>query len=170
MNINWAGTAITLLTFFGIYAIIALSLNLEYGLTGIPNFGKALFVSLGAYTTGFTYTRLLPLLAGQAALDPCGDETLGQALQIRMNIVSGQPGITLLNFGLTLLIAVALGGIVGFLVSYTALRVKEEWYLGLVLLVGSEATRIIVGGYDPLMCGKNGINITQPFSAIQTAT
>ena len=62
MNIDVPATIIALLTFFGISAIIALSLNLEYGLTGIPNFGKAMFVSIGAYTAGITYTRLLPLL------------------------------------------------------------------------------------------------------------
>ena len=37
-----------LLTTFGIAAMIALSLNLEYGLGGVPNFGQALFVSVGA--------------------------------------------------------------------------------------------------------------------------
>lgn len=29
---------------FGIYAIVSISLNIEYGLAGIPNFGKALAV------------------------------------------------------------------------------------------------------------------------------
>ena len=37
------------------------------GLAGIPKYGLALFVSLGAYTAGMTYTRLLPRLAGQHA-------------------------------------------------------------------------------------------------------
>lgn len=167
MNIDWLATAIALLTFFGIYAVIALSLNLEYGLTGIPNFGKALFVSIGAYTAGITYTRLLPLLAGQAALDPCGDD-LAQALQIRIGIANTQPGITIVNLLATIVIAILIGGLVGFLVSYTALRVKEEWYLGLVLLVGSEVIRIVVRGYNPLICGINGLSgVSQPFNAIQ---
>ena len=46
MNIDLVATIIALLTFFGISAIMALSLNIEYGLAGIPNFGKALFVSI----------------------------------------------------------------------------------------------------------------------------
>ena len=170
MNIDWLATAIALLTFFGIYAIIALSLNLEYGLTGIPNFGKALFVSIGAYTAGITYTRLLPLLAGLTYIEPCG-ELLPQALQLRVDIANTQAGITFVNLGLTILIAVLIGGLVGFLASYTALRVKEEWYLGLVLLVGSEVIRIVVRGYSPLICGINGLSgISQPFSAIQNPT
>src|SRR5262249_26521324 len=80
MNLDLAATLIALLTFFGISALMALSLNLEYGVAGVPNFGQVLFVSIGAYTTGVAYTRLLPLLAGQAWIDPCGD-TLAAAVQ-----------------------------------------------------------------------------------------
>src|SRR6266852_1449109 len=170
MNIDLLATGLALLTFFSISAIMALSLNLEYGLAGIPNFGKALFVSVGAYTAGVTYTHLLPLLVGQQVLDPCG-ENLTQALQLRIDVAHNAPGIAFLNLGLTLLIAAIIGGIVGYLVSYTALRVKEEWYLGLVLLVGSEVIRIVVRGYDPVICGINGLSgISQPFSFIDNAT
>jgi len=171
MNIDLPATIIALLTFFGIAAIIALSLNLEYGLTGIPNFGKAMFVSIGAYTAGMTYTRLLPLLAGKGYLDPCDGSTLSQALQMRIAIVNTQPGASFLNLALTLGIAAVIGGLSGYLVSYTALRVKEEWYLGLVLLVGSEVVRIIAQGYAPVVCGVNGISgVTQPFNALGNAT
>ena len=36
----------------GIYAVIAISLNLQVGVTGLLNFGQAAFVGLGAYATG----------------------------------------------------------------------------------------------------------------------
>ena len=64
MNIDLLATTIALLTFFGISSLMALSLNLEYGVAGIPNSGQVLFVSVGAYIAGMSYTRLLPLLAG----------------------------------------------------------------------------------------------------------
>lgn len=170
MNIDFTATAIALATFFGISALMALSLNLEYGVAGIPNFGQALFVSIGAYTAGWTYTRLLPLLAGQTVLDPCGD-TLMQALQLRTAIMGQVPAVALLNFGITLLVAALLGGIVGYLASYPALRVKREWYLALVLLVGSEIVRIIVRGYEPIICAHNGLSgIAQPFAWVQNST
>jgi branched-chain amino acid transport system permease protein len=163
MNIDLMATAIALITFFGISALMALSLNLEYGLAGIPNFGKALFISLGAYTAGWTYTRLLPRLAGQEALDPCG-ATLGQALQMRSEIMRQLPAIGLANFAITLLVAALVGGLIGYLASYPALRLKEEWYLALVLLVGSEIVRIVVRGYEPLICAHNGVaGLSQPF-------
>ena len=164
MYIDLPATLIALLTFFGISAIMVLSLNLEYGLAGIPNFGQALFVSVGAYTAAWTYTNLLPLLAGQEALSPCG-ATLGNALQIRSTIMKTLPALALSNFLLTLILAAVVGGIVGWLASYPALRLQEEWYLGLVLLVGSEVVRILVRNYDPLICGDNGISgLAQPFT------
>jgi branched-chain amino acid transport system permease protein len=164
MQIDLLATAITLITLFGIYALIALSLNLEYGVAGVPNFGQALFVSLGAYTAGLTYTRVLPLLAGEAVIDPCRGSTLGQALALRSQIMKTLPMVGLGNFALTLLIALLVGGIVGWLASYPALRLKEEWFLGLVLLVASEIVRIIVRGAPGLICGTNGLaGIAQPF-------
>ena len=170
MNIDYLATAISLATFFGISAIMALSLNLEYGVAGVPNFGQAMFVSIGAYTAGFTYTRLLPWLGGRAGLDPCGD-TLAKALALRTELTTLFPTVGFLNFGLTVLIAVIVGGAAGYLVSYAALRVREEWYLGLVLLVGGEVVRILVQGYDPLICGSNGLaSIAQPFVWVRNAT
>ncbi len=47
--------------FVGIFSILALSLNLEYGFTGLANFGKVAFFMVGAYTSsilaniGFSY-------------------------------------------------------------------------------------------------------------------
>ena len=170
MQIDLLATTIALLTFFGISALIALSLNLEYGIAGIPNFGQALFVSIGAYTAGWTYTRLLPLLAGQEAINPCGN-TLGQALQLRSEIMKTMPLVGLMNFLLTLLIAAIIGGLFGYVASYPALRLKDEWYLALVLLVGSEIVRIFVRSYEPIICAHNGLSgISQPFVFLPTAT
>jgi branched-chain amino acid transport system permease protein len=170
MNIDYVATALALLTFFGISALMALSLNLEYGVAGVPNFGQAMFVSIGAYTAGVTYTRLLPWLGGRAGLDPCGD-TLTKALALRTELTTLFPTVGFLNFGLTVLIALLLGGLAGYLASYAALRVWEEWYLGLILLVGSEVVRILAQGYPPLLCGSNGLSgIGQPFVWVQNAT
>lgn len=160
---------ISVVTFFSIYAIMALSLNLEYGVAGVPNFGKALFVSVGAYTAALLMTRLLPLLAGQAFVQPCG-ATLAEALQLRSQILRTMPVPALVYFAIALLVAAVVGAVMGWLFSAPALRLKEEWYLGLVLLVGSETIRIFVRSWDPLICGSNGISgIGQPFAWLPDA-
>ena len=169
MNIDVVATAIALLTFFGIYALMAISLNLEYGVAGVPNFGQALFVSIGAYITGITYTRLLPLLAGRDYLHPCGTD-LGTALQLRSDIMKTMPAVGFSNLIITLLLAAIIGAIVGFAISYITLRLKQEWYLALVLLVGGEVVRIVVRGMDDLICSHNGISgIAQPFAFVGDA-
>ena len=90
MDIDVFATSVAVLTYFGIWSLMAISLNLEYGVAGIPNFGKALFVSIGAYVTAVTYTRLLPILAGHDAIDPCGDQ-LADALLLRTDIMNTMP-------------------------------------------------------------------------------
>lgn len=166
MTIDFWATGIALTTFFSISALMALSLNLEYGIAGIPNFGKALFISIGAYTAALTYTYLLPVLGAHTPIYPCG-ATLPEALQLRTGVIRNALDVGLFNFFWTLLIAAAIGGVVGFLASYPALRLKEEWYLALVLLVGSEIARIIARGYEPIICGHNGMSgIAQPFVAL----
>ena len=163
INIDIGATAVAILTLFGIYSLMAISLNLEYGVAGVPNFGQALFVSIGAYTAGVTYTRILPLLAGVESVHPCGP-TMGQALQLRSEVMAAQPVAGFINLALTFLIAAVLAGAVGFAVSYVTLRLKEEWFLALVLLVGGETVRIVVRGADDLICSHNGISgVAQPF-------
>jgi len=58
-----------LVVFIGIFAIVALSLNLEYGFTGLGNFGKVAFFLIGAYTyallieTGLSFVLCLIIAA-----------------------------------------------------------------------------------------------------------
>src|SRR5690606_29450636 len=106
------------------------------------------------------------LLAGQSFINPCG-ATLAQALQLRSDIMRTMPAVALGNFVITLLIAAVVGGIIGYLTSYVILRLKQEWYLALVLLVGGETVRIFVRGYEPVICASNGISgIAGPFAWI----
>lgn len=44
----------------GIYALVALSLNLQYGLTGLVNFGQVLYFAVGAYGVASAHAHGLP--------------------------------------------------------------------------------------------------------------
>jgi len=63
-----------IIVFIGIFAIVALSLNLEYGFTGLGNFGKVAFFLIGAYTyallieTGLHFVLCLIIAAILAGL------------------------------------------------------------------------------------------------------
>ena len=54
-----AGYLVSILTFTGFFLILALALNLQWGMTGMVNFAVAGFYGLGAYTSG-----LLTMKAG----------------------------------------------------------------------------------------------------------
>lgn len=51
------------LVYIGIFAILALSFNLEYGFTGLPNFGKVAFFMVGAYASSLMSLAGLPYAA-----------------------------------------------------------------------------------------------------------
>ncbi|RAI02250.1 branched-chain amino acid ABC transporter permease [Acuticoccus sediminis] len=56
---------VAILTVAGIYVILALALNLQYGFTGLINFGIVGFYGLGAYASGIaTETLGLPFVLG----------------------------------------------------------------------------------------------------------
>jgi branched-chain amino acid transport system permease protein len=51
----------------GIFAIVALSLNFEVGITGLSNFGQAAFMLVGAYTSALMYMAGIPFIIGLIA-------------------------------------------------------------------------------------------------------
>lgn len=147
-------------SFYGIYAILALSLNLEYGYAGQPNFGQVLFYGVGAFVAATVAANLLPLFAGLSIGNICG----ASAYVTRYSVGSSGAGFAISVWIIGLIAAMIVGGIIGLVVSYPALRIKEEWYLSMVLLVAGAAFVIIVNNTPQIGCGFNGIDgIQQPF-------
>ncbi len=147
-------------SFYGIYAILAISLNLEYGYAGQPNFGQVLFYGVGAFVAAIVAANLLPFFARV----PIGNICDAGAYVVRYSIGSTDPGISISTWIIALILAMIAGGIIGLLVSYPAIRVKEEWYLSMILLVAGEAFVIIVENTQQIGCGFNGVDgIQNPF-------
>ncbi|OKH19660.1 branched-chain amino acid ABC transporter permease [Hydrococcus rivularis NIES-593] len=69
-----SGYIVFLVTSAGLYSLFALGLNLQWGLTGLINFGHVAFMTVGAYTTALLTLQGVPLIiaaiagAGLAAL------------------------------------------------------------------------------------------------------
>lgn len=55
---------ISILTMGGIYAIMALGLNIQAGYGGLLNFGQVAFAGIGAYATGIAHARGWPIFVG----------------------------------------------------------------------------------------------------------
>jgi branched-chain amino acid transport system permease protein len=153
-----------LVALFAIYLIINLSLNLQLGYAGIPNFGLVLAVTGGAYTVGWLPIRLCMWIFNidsQLGADIVKNNALIVS-QINSNI-QAQPLIGLAVFALTLIVAVAVGSVLGFISAYPAIRLRTD-YLAITLLALGEVLSIIGQNYDPLVGGVIGILVPDVWS------
>jgi len=153
---------IDLIATFAVYLIVSLSLNLEFGYTGIPNFGKLLAVAGGAFAVGFFPGRMVAWLLGIGqGLDYIAHnaEIVTQVTQVLEN----DPAFALALFSATLVIAGIIGAVLGFIACYPAIRLRED-YLGITLLAMGEAIRVIGYNYPPIIGGTLGVMVPDPFA------
>ena len=151
---------VDLLAIFAIYLIVNLSLNMEFGYGGIPNFGKVLAVGAGAFVAASIPGRIFASLAGIE-----GDYIANNlAIVSEINIwLVDNTGIGFVVFFLTLGIAAGVGGGIGILTSYPAIRLRGD-YLAITLLAFGESIRIIGNNFTPLVGGTLGVQIPDPLS------
>ena len=154
--------------FFAIYLIIALSLNLEYGYAGIPNFGKVLSVAGGAFTVAFFPGRIVAWLFGIGSAEYNGLMDYA-SLEYHVAIVNEvnkvlmeNPAVSLAIFFATLAVAGLVGGALGFIASYPAIRLRED-SLAIMLLAMGEAIQVIGYNYTPIARGTIGALVPDPF-------
>lgn len=152
---------------FGIFSILSVSLNLEYGYAGQPNFGQVLFYGFGAFSAAMVAANLLPILGGQLIGDVCTSESL----IAREAIALSHPVFSIATWLVALAVATGVAALIGYFSSYPALRVKEEWYLSMILLVAAEIFRVVVRNTPQFGCGFNGLaGITNPFEWINVSS
>jgi len=88
-----------MLVFIGIFSLLAISLNLEYGFTGLGNFGKVAFFMAGAYTYALMIETgapiLVSLLGGATVAGLLGGLVSLPALRLREDYLA----IVTLSFG-----------------------------------------------------------------------
>lgn len=146
---NWSGTFsffVSFLTFVGIYAIFTLGLNIQWGYTGIFNFGVLAFFMLGAY------------VAAIITKDPAsgGFTTYVGGWGDDLNLV---PGLAMDQWFIFLVATAAAGigaGILAFLVAIPTLRLRED-YLAIATIGLAELVRRIVIQEDSLFNGSRGL-------------
>ena len=147
--------------FFAIYLTVALSLNLEYGYAGVPNFGKVFSVAAGAFVVGSIPGRIVAWFSGiGAGLDYIDDNT---AIVTEVNQVLEQAPLTGVTiFIVTLAVAGIVGAVLGLVACYPAIRLRED-YLAITLLAMGEAVQVIGYNYRPIIKGNIGVLVPDPF-------
>jgi len=147
--------------FYALYLAISISLNLEFGYAGVPNFGKVLFIAGGASVTG--------TITGRLAAYVLNIPTHGDFITFNFRIIDAinplLPGVPWLTIGILLLgvvIGALIGGLFGFLASYPAIRLRED-YLGMLLLGVAQFYQVVMRTYTPLTGGAQNILVPDPY-------
>lgn len=151
-----------LIAIFAVYLIINLSLNLEFGFAGVPNFGKVLSVAAGAFIVG-----IIPFYMYGMILDIQGDpvhDNIDVISQINSHLTI-HPELGFLVFGVTVVIALAAGALLGLVSSYPAIRLRGD-YLAITLLAFGEIIRIIGINHTDLVGGTLGVSIPDVLSFV----
>jgi len=155
---------ISWLTLFGIYAILALCLNMETGYTGMANFGLVAFFGIGAFMTGY--------LSISSFLSYFGYNYPIYSLDavIAMGRVSDKnPILNIGVFFLSLTFSFLVSGSVGYLVSYPTLRVGPA-FLGITILSFGEMTRVFMRHFQPTGGAYGLLGVPNPFAWVQQPT
>ena len=139
----WSYYIATLTVYFGVNVLSALSLNLQFGLGGVVNFGYILFQAVGAY------------IAAVVVLGPSSGTFQQYVFGAR------------LPFGLALLLATAAGAALSLLIGLFSLRnIRRDYQAAILLIISLIATQV-VQGYVPLFNGSNGITgVPRPLSSL----
>jgi branched-chain amino acid transport system permease protein len=145
-GINFVPFTIDFVEFYALYLAISLSLNLEFGYTGVPNFGKVLFVAGGAafggILSGFLAVQITGIGKGQDYIALSGRIVNQIDLSVAQN-----PALAVELMAFALIIAALIGGLLGFLASYPAIRLRED-YLGMLLLAMAQFFDVALRTYS----------------------
>jgi len=141
----------SLIMYLSIYIMLSVSTNIEYGFTGIPNLGKTLFYFMGAIVAARIVILVYDPIIG--AVNPFDAKTA----VMRTSYAIQNPSLTISIFILTAILAIIVSGVLGYLASYPAISLRED-FLAITLLIFGEAMRIFVRTYEPIVGGVFGIS------------
>ncbi|HEY5273038.1 MAG TPA: branched-chain amino acid ABC transporter permease [Acidimicrobiales bacterium] len=140
------GFLLTIGVYFFTELILVLSANLQLGLMGMANLGFVLFLGMGAYTTAI-------FSMGPATSDSLQHYFYGAALP----------------FPIPLLLAVAVGSLLGLVMGLIALYRMRGHYLAILTLAILTIVWTIVDGFPGFLGGDNGLDaIPQPLASLTT--
>jgi len=144
---------------FCIYLVVSLTVNLEFGYTGIPNFGKVLFVAVGGLMAGTLSYRLALYVLNLQSSDIIANQASFSSSINQYILSHGIFGVELFIF--SLVVGAGLAALIGYLASFPAIRLRED-YLGMLLLAAGQFFLIFVTAYYPITGGTEGLLIPDP--------
>lgn len=158
---NWGDFLTDLLAFFSLYLAISISLNLEMGYGGIPNFGKVLYFAAGSAFAGEVAVRVTAAVLGVAG-NPIGINNFIMVSGMSSSLANNVP-LSVALIVLTLVVGGAVGGAIGYISIFPAIRLRED-YLAMLLLGAASFFQLFLSNYPPVIDGLYGIGIPNFFA------
>ncbi|MDR0636692.1 MAG: branched-chain amino acid ABC transporter permease [Treponema sp.] len=131
----------------GIYIILALSLNLINGFTGLFSLGHAGFMAIGAYVSA-----LLTMSPAQKELNFFMTPIVPFLARVELPFIPA------------LIIAGSVSALAGFLIGTPVLRLRDD-YLAIATLGFSEIIRVVLTNLQPVTNGALGLKGLPKFSS-----
>jgi len=149
--------------YFGLFVIVAMSLNFQYGNAGVPNMGCAVSASIGGYMVSAVVARILFWIGLQAGVPmlPWGNNydwnynnQLNTYLMNDYLAENATVGIAIFLFSLA--VGFLAGWILGYVISLPAIRLRAT-YLIITLVTMADAAQIIGRNVIPISGGTLGM-------------
>jgi branched-chain amino acid transport system permease protein len=154
---------LTILIQVTIFSIITMSLNLESGYSGIPQFGRVAAVIAGAFAVGAIPGRIMAAFMGLPAGAEYASDTVNFKLVPQINTLLASSWLISLGFLVMCLVLAALSGaLIGWLISRPAIRLKEG-YLGISMLAIGDFFMWVGHNWKLLVGGSTPVNVPDPF-------
>jgi branched-chain amino acid transport system permease protein len=156
--------------YFGVFVIVAMGLNFQYGNAGVPNMGSAVQVIAGGFAVSTFILRLnlwIVERAGKTILPYASDYdwVYNNPANIRVvnDFITNRPlfGISMLLFSLSM--SLVLGAAIGWVISLPAIRLRAT-YLMITLITMADASQIIARNWVPLCGGTLGVFVPNVFA------
>jgi branched-chain amino acid transport system permease protein len=156
--------------YFGLFVIVAMALNFQYGNAGIPNMGCAVQVIAGGFTVSAISTRLMFLMIGSSGVEllPWSsdfDWTYNNPANVKL---ANQYISTNSTFGWSMLLfslamSLIMGAIIGWIIALPAIRLRAT-YLMIVLITMADAAQIFGRNIPAISGGTLGMFIPNIFA------
>ncbi|MCE4622294.1 MAG: branched-chain amino acid ABC transporter permease [Desulfurococcales archaeon] len=165
--VNVVSLAEIIVSFIAIYYILTVALNIKAGMTGIPDFGHAMFFAIGGIVVANFAARIAAaFVASQLGVSPGEAMHLviaeNTAIMVKINeALATRPLLSIMLIIFSIVVALLLGGLLGWIASYPALRLRGD-YLAIMLLTASEGLRIFVMYTKSIMGSTPTVGLTTP--------
>jgi branched-chain amino acid transport system permease protein len=157
--------------YFGLFVIVAMALNFQYGNAGVPNMGCAVQVIMGGVTVSAITTRLVFFILRQAGINLLPYTNNYDWIynnQINVEVLSNaylkeRPVLSIALLAFSLAFSLVLGAAMGWLIALPAIRLQST-HLMVILITMSDAAQTFSKNIPWFMGGTMGVYVPNVFA------